>query len=61
MPSLFKTNSIAELVRRREQVEREIASSMAFLVKIDRRIAHLKAKSPQIDVKAPVRALQDHP
>lgn len=47
MPSLFKQNSVDALRQRREQVEREITSLVAFRDKIDRRIAHLQSRSAQ--------------
>lgn len=41
MPSLFKQHDSAVLKRRREQVEREIASLIAFRDRIDRRLSVL--------------------
>lgn len=45
MPSAFMSQSVEQLLSRRESVEREIASLIRFREKIDRRIAHLKLKA----------------
>ena len=47
MPSLFKGASIPQLEQRRDLVDMQIASLVAFRQKIERRIEHLLNRDPK--------------